>query len=249
MNLPDLDQIAGILEGLEETIIQKLIDRVQFRLNKTVYEPGKSGFAEETASLFDLRLRSQEEMDAVFGRFLMPEERPRSSGLPEPKRRFTKGENVLAVADYDLVNLCPEIQEGYLALVPEICEAGDDGHYGSSTEHDVYAFQAIARRIHFGAFYVAESKWRADPALYRELAAAGAPRRIEEALTRPEVERAVVDRVRVKAEKLQATVGDESRGRRRLLPPEPVSAFYRNVVIPLTRKGEVLYLLNRRRSD
>ena len=41
--LPGLDTIAAHLEGLEETIISKLIDRAQFAQNLVVYEQGKSG--------------------------------------------------------------------------------------------------------------------------------------------------------------------------------------------------------------
>jgi chorismate mutase len=131
-----------------------------------------------------------------------------------------------------------------------VCGPGDDGHYGSSSEHDVYALQAIARRIHFGAFYVAESKYRSAPGLYRGLAEKGDRAAIAEALTRPEVEKAVIDRVLVKVEKLQITVDSAKGGEaiRRLLRPEPVRDFYRDVVIPLTKEGEVRYLLNRKRD-
>ena len=239
----DLGYIAGILEGLEETIIQKLIDRVQFLANPIVYVPGKSGFSDEPASsLFELRLRYQEEMDSVFGRFLMPEERPYHTALPPAKRSSAAEPNPLRISDYSIVNLSPAIKDRYLALLPLVCEAGDDGQYGSSSEHDVYAFQAVARRIHFGSFFVAESKYRSAPDLYRSLAAREDREGIRKALTRPEVEKAVVERVGLKVEKLQTTV----RGRiRRTLPIEPVAAFYRDVIIPLTKEGEVLYLLNR----
>jgi len=54
---PNLDKIATDLEGLEETIIARLIDRAQFRRNRLAYQPGKSGFKGETElSLFALRL-------------------------------------------------------------------------------------------------------------------------------------------------------------------------------------------------
>ena len=53
----DLKLIAARLEGLEETIISKLIDRAQFHVNKIIYNPGASGFAGDTeASLFQIRL-------------------------------------------------------------------------------------------------------------------------------------------------------------------------------------------------
>ena len=78
---PELHLIAAQLEGLEETIITKLIDRAQFKANLVAYEAGKSGFdGAENESLFDLRLRYHEEMDAYFGRFCVPEERPFTPG-------------------------------------------------------------------------------------------------------------------------------------------------------------------------
>ena len=87
MSTLNLSTIAAQLEGLEETIIQKLIDRAQFAANAAAYRPGESGFASAgDKSLFDLRLRYQEEMDAAFGRFKVPEERPFHSDLPDPHR-------------------------------------------------------------------------------------------------------------------------------------------------------------------
>lgn len=244
---PDLSEIASILEGLEETIIQKLIDRVQFRLNASVYEPGRSGFENEpNSSLFYLRLRCQEEMDSLFGRFKVPEERPYHKKLPPARRSYTPGDSPLKIADYDLVNLTPRVIDSYLDLVPRICRNGYDGHYGSSAEHDVYAAQAIARRIHYGSFYVAESKYRADPKHYREMIEAEDRQGIMLALTRPEVELKIIRRVAEKVEKLQDTGSTRIRTP---LPPEPVSEFYRDVIMPLTKEGEVLYLMNRRRDE
>ncbi len=243
----DLDEIAAILEGLEETIIQKLIDRVQFRLNASIYEAGRSGFENEPgASLFSLRLRCQEEMDSLFGRYKVPEERPFHKKLPAAARSYVPSGSPLRIADYDTVNLTPAVVEKYLALVPRICENGYDGHYGSSVEHDVYAVQAVARRIHYGAFYVAEVKYRASPVRYREMIEAEDRGGILRELTRPEVEERIIHRVREKVEKIQ---GPSNRKTRVLLPPEPVSDFYRDVVFPLTKEGEVLYLLNRRRDE
>lgn len=89
--LTDLNVIATMLEGLEETIIARLIDRAQFAANKVIYLSGQSGFRSDQPgshelSLLDLRIRFQEEMDSQFGRFHVPEERPFSTDLP-PSRR------------------------------------------------------------------------------------------------------------------------------------------------------------------
>ncbi len=240
----DLDRIAARLEGLEETIILRLIDRAQFRANLAVYEKGRSGFeGAGDASLFELRLRYHEEMDAVFGRFRVPEERPFTAGLPESRRRVVLADQDLAIDDFDAVNLSAEILAAYRALVPRVCQPGDDAQYGSAVEHDVHALQAIARRIHYGAMQVAEAKYRADATQYRGLIEARDTREMEARLTRPEVERRVLERVADKVAALQARV---NMAVRIAVDPEAVQQFYSEAVIPLTKKGEVLYLLARR---
>jgi chorismate mutase len=243
MNNVSLELVAARLEGLEETIITKLIDRAQFRRNAVAYQPGRSGFEDAgNESLFELRLRYQEEIDAVFGRFTVPEERPFSRDLPSPKRRVHPPNNPLRIEDYDRVNLTPQITAEYLSLLDELCPEGDDAQYGSSVEHDVFAVQAISRRIHFGAFYVAESKFRAEADKYRSLIEAGNAGGIETALTRKEVEQRVLHRVSEKVQRLQSRVNTAVRTR---IDPGLVLRFYRSVIIPLTKQGEVTYLLAR----
>ncbi|MBI9086681.1 MAG: hypothetical protein JEZ11_23990 [Desulfobacterales bacterium] len=240
---PDLAQIASDLESLEETIIARLIDRAQFRRNRAAYLPGESGFTGEgELSLFALRLRYQEEMDACFGRFCVPEERPFNHDLPEPKRRVTLLESCLNIADYDRVNVSGPIRASYLELVPAICREGDDAQYGSSVEHDVYAIQAISRRIHYGAMYVAESKYVGDPAGFQAAVDAGDTDRLLALLTRPEVERRILRRVVEKTDALQAPAKTNTR---HIIDPAVIRRYYEGHVIPLTKTGEVRYLMNR----
>jgi chorismate mutase len=241
--VPPIDAIAARLEGLEETIISKLIDRAQFRLNRCVYLKGRSGFAgEKTRSLFYLRLLFHEKMDAQFGRFCVPEERPFFSRLPKPKRRVTIPETGLRCDDYDAVNLMRDIVTAYRRLVPRICLAGDDGQYGSSVEHDVYAVQAIARRVHYGSLFVAESKFRAAPEDFSALIMKKSRKAIIEKLTRKEIEERIVRRTREKSRAMQLNV---NRDIRHFIEPEIIAEFYRDVIVPLTKKGEALYLFNR----
>jgi chorismate mutase len=244
--LPDLATIAAHLEGLEETIISKLIDRAQFAQNLAIYRPGQSGFegAGDT-SLLELRLRRHEEMDAEFGRFCMPEERPYFKDLPPPRRRTPPPPHYLLIDDFERVNLSDRIVAAYRSLIPEICLQGDDGHHGSSSEHDVFAIQALGRRVHFGALYVAESKYSADPGSYDELIDRKDVEGIVRRLTRPEVEERILDRVAEKVEHLQSRINSAVRRR---IPVDPVIGFYRSHVIPLTKQGEAAYLLNRRRN-
>ena len=243
----DLHWIAQQLEGLEETIISKLIDRAQFRANAAVYQPGKSGFNNEPGlSLFGLRLRHQEEMDARFGRYCVPEERPFTADLPAPGREVNLPDTGLCLDNLEAVNLTGEIRAAYLALVPRLCAPGDDGHYGSSVEHDIYALQAIARRIHFGALYVAESKFSDDPRGYSALIEADDEEAITERLTRRAVEEQIIERVREKVSYAQQRVNKRVRY---CVEAETVMQFYRDYIIPLTKRGEVLYLMNRRREN
>jgi len=245
MTTPDLGQIAADLENLEETIIARLIDRAQWRWNSNVYQPGRSGFEGETdLSLFALRLKYQEEMDACFGRFRVPEERPFNKNLPNTRRSVTLPQSCLQLTDYDQVNLTGKILASYLELIPAICQAGDDAQYGSSVEHDVYAIQAISRRIHYGALYVAESKYLSDPRAYRTAIDAGDTETLVRLLTRPEVEQRVLQRVTEKTAVLQASAGANTR---KTFDPAIVRAYYATHIIPLTKEGEVLYLQNRRR--
>jgi chorismate mutase len=242
---PELEvaTIAAHLEGLEETIIARLIDRAQFRRNDRVYRPGESGFrGESTLSLFHLRLLFQERMDAQFGRFCAPEERPFFKDLPPPKRSAILPDTGLSIASFDCINLMDKIVAAYCDLLPKVCTEGDDGHYGSSVEHDVYAVQAIARRIHYGSLYVAESKFRDAPEVFSALAAQGSEAAILERLTRKEVEERIVVRIREKAATMQSTVNREIR---QTVDPEVVAEFYRETVVPLTKTGEVRYLMNR----
>jgi chorismate mutase len=160
----DLSYIAARLEGLEETIIFKLIDRAQFCANLSAYDQGKSGFTGElSSSLFEIRMIHQERMDAQFGRFCVPEERPFTKGLPSPQRLVNLPDSGLHIRNFNSVSQTDDILISYLELLPKICISGDDGQYGSSVEDDIYALQSIARRIHFGALFVAESKYSRDP--------------------------------------------------------------------------------------
>jgi chorismate mutase len=240
----DLAKISSVLEGLEETIIFKLIDRAQFRHNPTVYEKGRSGFkGAHDESLFTLRLRYQEKMDALFGRFCVPEERPFSTRLPGPRRKLSIPPTGLVLDSLSAVNLGAKILGAYGDLVPQICRSGDDGHWGSSVEHDVYALQAIARRVHYGSLFVAESKYRSDPKRYGEMIRAKDGAGILSLLTRRDVEEAIIVRIREKVAVTQAKVNHKIR---HVIDPAIILAFYHTCVIPLTKEGEVLYLLNRR---
>ncbi len=238
-----LEYIASRLQALEETIIFAVLERVQFRFNPACYRPGKSGFPDHRdQSLFELRLQAHEEMDARFGRYLFPEERPVNRNLPEAQRSIPETDFPLAIENYDRINLSRRIVDAYCEFLPRVCEPGDDGQYGSCIERDLIAVQAIIRRVHYAAFYVAESKYRADPGTYNELIGAKDRTALEARLTRPEVEERILERVALKSNRLQE-ISDFSL--RRMLNPAEITELYRDVIIPLTKEGEVEYLLAR----
>lgn len=239
----DLGKVAAVLESLEETIIYRLLDRAQFAVNPGIYlpdavpMPGHAG-----RSFLEVRLLLQEGVDAVFGRFMVPEERPYSRGLPQALRTTPKSVNAFPPMDFEAVSQSDAILAAYQALVPRLCPAGDDGHYGSSVEMDVALLQALGRRVHYGALYVAESKYLADTAGYRAMIDRRDTAGLMDALTRPEIEARILLRVREKLDFIQQRVNTAIR---RQVDPELIMDFYRDSVIPLTKNGEVAYLLRR----
>lgn len=238
-----LDTIAARLAGLEETLIYKLLDRAQFAGNAGAYRPGASGFLPaEPASLFELRLLHQEILDTQFGRYRIPEERPFHQGLPSPRRIPPVSDTGLTISDLETVNVTGAIRAAYLGVLPRLCGEGDDGQWGSSVEHDVICLQALGRRIHFGALYVGESKFREDQERFTVLVRARDEGALMAAITRVEVEQRVLARVRAKVEAVQS-VSDPAL--RRLVDPETVVAFFRDTIIPLTKDGEIRYLYQR----
>jgi chorismate mutase len=244
MNQMTLSEISQRLESYEETIVFKLIDRAQYATNEVVYESGKSGFkGAGKLSLLELRLRFQEQMDTQFGKFCVPEERPFIKSSSAPRRKAMVDDRGILIDDCNVINLTDDILHGYISLVPLICVPGDDGHYGSSVEHDVYALQAISRRVHFGSLYAAEAKYSADPEGFGKLIAEKDQEGLLKRLTRKNVEDNIIKRVKEKTESTQSMVNKEIR---RVIKSEVVVDFYRECLIPLTKTGQVHYLLNRK---
>jgi chorismate mutase len=242
-----LPEISQRLESYEETIVFKLIDRAQYAADTIIYERGKSGFkGAGNLSLLELRLRFQEQMDTQFGKFCIPEERPFIKSSSAPRRKAMVDDRGILIEDCNIINLTEDIMMGYRAIIPLICETIDDGHYGSAVEHDVYALQAISRRIHFGSLYAAEAKYTADPESFKKLIADGDQDGIMKRLTRKAVEDNIIKRVREKTESTQALVNKDIR---RVIKPEVVVQFYQECIIPLTKRGQVQYLLNRKETQ
>lgn len=240
----NLNEIAAHLESLEETIIFKLITRAQYKQNLVIYKKGESGFKDQPQrSLFGVRLLYQEQLEAKFCRYEAPEEKPFNKDLPAVERDFKMPKNLFKKELIDQINLTDEILNSYLNLIKNLCEKGDDSQYGSSVEHDVQALQAISERVHFGSFYVAEAKYQENPAVYQKLIEEQNEKEIFAQLTRQEVEENILKRIREKTFLFQQALNSKTRY---FVDPALVMNFYKDVIIPLTKKGEVLYLLGRK---
>ena len=241
----DLKSIAAYLEKLEEKIIFNLLQRGQYRVNSCIYQKGKSNFKKyPQLSLLEIRLKMQEEMDAKFDRFSAPEEKPFNQDLPLKERDFNypQKENFY-LQDFSVINLTAKIMTFYLKIIPLLCLQGDDKQYGSSVEADVSCLQAIAERIHFASFYVAEAKYREKSSSYQQLIVNKDQNKILKKLTRKEVEINILNRIEQKAFFYQKHINKKVR---HFIEPSFLVKIYQEMIIPLTKEGEVKYLLQRK---
>jgi chorismate mutase len=239
------------ISRLEDTITFHLIERVQFPLNKTIYEPGAVEIdTEKDLSLMDWYLREQEKLQSLIRRFDSPDEYP---FFPDAKQQpILKALNYPQILHPNDVNVNSDIKKFYIEkFLPAVCpdfgreDRGESAeNYGSSATCDIACLQALSRRIHFGKF-VAESKFRSEPELYTRLIKAGDRDGIGNSITKPEVEKQVLARLALKAQTYgmdPSTDGNESN---RKINVEKVVDMYKDFVIPITKVVEVEYLMQR----
>ncbi|KAJ3271589.1 chorismate mutase aro7 [Terramyces sp. JEL0728] len=222
-----LPKIRTELVRLEDTIIFGIIERSQFALNSNVYKPNQ--FKEIETSFLEYFLHNMECVHAKVRRYTSP------------------------------VNINKEIMQVYINnIVPAITKEGDDFNYGSSCTKDVELLQTISRRIHFGKF-VAEAKFN-DPKLhdqYVQLIKNRDEQGIMDLLTNKQVELKLLRRLKKKALIYGQEIDDQNEdmdgdggsmpGMR--LNPTLIADIYEKFIIPLTKKVEVEYLLQRLDSD
>lgn len=150
------------------------------------------------------------------------------------------------------VNVNAIIKEKYITeILPEACrkfgrpERGESQeNYGSAAVCDVACLQALSRRIHFGKF-VAESKFRHDTARFVELIKAKDKAGIDAAITDSQVEKKVLERLRLKAKTYGTDPSTVTARGEEKINVEAVVKMYAQVVIPLTKVVEVEYLMQR----
>jgi len=236
-----LKSVRSSLVRQEETIIFALIERAQFRRNAPIYERGRFGDVLKGESLVGFILHECERSHAKVRRYTSPDEEPFYHDLPSPILPSLRYDDSPLVEN--TININPEIRRCYEEdIVPMICEDGDDGQYGSSAVCDVTLLQALSKRIHYGKF-VAESKVRANPDLFAPAIHARDAEAINGIITDGDVEAAVIQRVRTKAQTYTREI--VGGGARSCVAPAQIADVYKRWIITLNKQVQVAYILQR----
>lgn len=233
---------------MEETIVFGLIERSQFFLLPSVYQPNKYKIPSFDGSFMEWLLLQTEKTHSQVRRYEAPDETPFfPDQLLKPLLPSVDYPKVLASYS-DEVNVNQDILEFYVNLiVPQIaCEQGEQNeNSGSVSVCDVECLQALSRRIHFGKF-VAEAKYKGDPELYKRLILAKDIKGIEASITNQAVEDKILLRLKEKCRTYGTDPSlDFSQTPQAKVDPELIVHLYKQYVIPLTKKVEVEYLLRR----
>ena len=258
-----------------------------------IYSSASSTTGSTTAaedSFLDFFLRRTEELHALLGRFTSPDENPFLVDRQRPA--LVKGQSYPANLKPNNININAKVKSVFeTCILPRICrgpsespsESGgndheggggggggsgggdDDGQYGSSASCDIALLQALSKRIHFGKF-VAEAKFLMNRERYSDMIRANDSAGLMRELTKPEVEKRVVERVALKASTYgrdptadsaapvdeasrRAETADLSRYKKTKgsmkIEPDEVGAIYRDYVMPLNKEVQVMYLLQR----
>ncbi|KAI0247130.1 chorismate mutase [Lactifluus subvellereus] len=268
-----LDRIRSILIRLEDTIIFSLIERAQFAHNPKIYEPGvfkELEALEFNGSWLEWFLKETEVFHAKARRYTRPDspdEYPFTTGLPDPVLPPPEYPSILYP---NTINVNASILSFYIRLiVPRVTvqaslalaslkrskgmiseeELGDDGNYGSAATVDVEVLQAISKRVHYGKF-VSESKFKQDPAAFIPHIQRGDTDALAALITKPEVERCLLVRLRRKAMLYAQDFASDGEplpngtGKSKI-DVDCVVDLYESHIIPLTKQVEVEYLLQR----
>jgi chorismate mutase len=236
----ELESIRSNLIRQEETIIFSFIERSQFGRNKIIYIHGGIPIPDSEYSFMMHLLHETEKIHARVRRYTAPDEHPFTRDIPNPYITPHAYEWPIKKTD---VNINAMILESYIArIIPMICEKDDDGNYGSSAVNDIIVLQALSKRIHYGKF-IAESKFQKDSSGYETLIRAGDRDGIIRKLTDAAVEKKLLGRVKLKA----STYGQEPDAINPYykIKPEVIQEIYSDIIIPLTKEVEYLYLMKR----
>ncbi|KAJ4482082.1 chorismate mutase [Lentinula aciculospora] len=277
-----LEHIRSVLIRLEDTIIFGLIERAQFAHNPRIYQRGAFQELKDIGfegSWLEWFLKETETFHAKARRYTSPDEYPFTSGLPEPVLPPLQFPKILFP---NQINANPSILSFYVRyIVPRITgratlclaaskrvkgivgdeEYEDDGNYGSAATIDVEVLQAISKRVHYGKF-VSESKFLENPSAFIPHILKPNRRSLEDLITKPEVERKLLIRLRAKAATYAQDLdlapdcfsngingngvnGNRINGQPTKIEVDGVVDLYESYIIPLTKEVEVDYLLHR----
>jgi chorismate mutase len=235
----ELENIRSNLIRQEETIIFYLIERSQFAKNLVTYKPGGIPVPGSSHSFMIHLLHETEVIHARVRRYTAPDEHSFTDGLPDPSINTPYDWPIRQTS----VNINNTILKSYIEqIIPMICQKDDDGNYGSSAVNDISTLQAISKRIHYGKF-VAESKYLGDMKEYDALIKSRDRKDLFMKFTDSEVEERLLHRVKLKA----SAYGQEpdAINPQYKIKPETIQQIYRDIIIPLTKEVEYLYLLER----
>ncbi|KAJ3722047.1 chorismate mutase [Lentinula guzmanii] len=282
-----LEHIRSVLIRLEDTIIFDLIERAQFAHNPRIYQRGAFQGLKDIGfegSWLEWFLKETETFHAKARRYTSPDEYPFTSGLPDPVLPPLQFPKILYP---NKINANPSILSFYVRyIIPRITrratlglaaskrikgivgdeEYEDDGNYGSAATIDVEVLQAISKRVHYGKF-VSESKFLENPSAFIPHILKPNRQRLEDLITKPEVERKLLIRLRAKAAtyaqdldlapdnssngvngngvKSNGANGRVVNGSSPKIEVDGVVDLYESYIIPLTKEVEVDYLLHR----
>jgi chorismate mutase len=235
---------------LEDTIIWALIERVQFPLNRSIYIPGAISLPDPNLSFMDWYLREQERLQSRIRRYDSPDEYPFfPEAVEQPILEHLSYPPILHPC-HRSVNVNSLIKAFYTdRFLPAVCpdfgrpdRGAQAENYGSAATCDIASLQALSRRIHFGMF-VAESKFQANEDTFTAMIRAGDREAISNAITKPKVEEQVLARLKTKAEAHGRDLFNENYQPK--INVDAVVDMYRDFVIPLTKRVEVQYLMQR----
>ncbi|KAJ3801555.1 chorismate mutase [Lentinula aff. detonsa] len=282
-----LEHIRSVLIRLEDTIIFDLIERAQFAHNPRIYQRGAFQGLKDIGfegSWLEWFLKETETFHAKARRYTSPDEYPFTSGLPDPVLPPLQFPKILYP---NKINANPSILSFYVRyIIPRITrratlglaaskrikgivgdeEYEDDGNYGSAATIDVEVLQAISKRVHYGKF-VSESKFLENPSAFIPHILKPNRQRLEDLITKPEVEHKLLIRLRAKAAtyaqdldlapdnssngvngngvKSNGANGRVVNGSSPKIEVDGVVDLYESYIIPLTKEVEVDYLLHR----
>eukprot|EP01052_Picozoa_sp_SAG31_P047299 SAG31_NODE_9412_length_1282_cov_0.840237_1_plen_280_part_00 len=263
----DLNNIRNALRRMEDSIIFSLVERAQFLLNEPVYAPDNPGIGEfkrhqlkaagSGGCLGDYFLYETECLHAQARRYSHPTEYSFFSPLPEPimaSRGLAPNMDDRVLAPHS-VSINKKLLETYrTAIMPVICNPGDDGNHGSTAVQDIVCLQTISTRIYYGLF-VAESKFRAERERFTAMIKAKDAAGLMAAITKADVEAKIIQRVIKKVQQFSVDIvdangpADVAEGQKYRIDPTFVGQVFEKYIMPLTKDVEVAYLLTRLESD